>query len=191
MLTLGSTTYRYSTTAYDVNVLGETWRADNKLLSFDMPATSTAVDKSSLNIKLVDPDDLFRGAALDASTNGEFRLYVGFYNTLSVPVVGSNGVTYQVGSPILSSDDIALVYDGRVDAPTYIFGDTEEAGRVFSLKCSSPMAALAATNSFWTTKHSQAQRYTGVDTCFDKVALGGKAADVRWGKTPPSTGYNY
>jgi hypothetical protein len=202
-ITFGQTEYHITTLPYSVTVINDyiktfvnynvTFTNSGGLMAVDQPKTSTSIDKSTFKLKFADNDFIFRQYCDSASSNGKVRFRAGFLNTMTdsngnpISVTSSNGTTYLPLSPILDPADFVLLYQGAIDKPTYMLSD--ESGIIFELECSSPMAALDATNSFYTTTMSLAQRLppSVVDTCFEDITLGGRTQELRWGRNTPNS----
>lgn len=202
-LTFGTTEFHFTTLPYSITVVNDIIRplyqanviysAESNLLNIDTPKSSSSVDKSTFKIKFADNDFIFREYCNSATSNGKLKFRAGFINTMvdlsgnPISVTSSRGTVYQPTMPILDPLDFILIYQGIVDKPTYFLSDDE--GIIFELECSSPMAALDATNSFYTTTQALAQRLppTVTDTCFEDITLGGKTQELRWGRNTPKT----
>ena len=179
---MGDASFHFTTLPVNVTVAGVKYSHDHSLVSFDTPKSTTAVDKATFKLTFADTDFVFRGVAGEAAAGGSVRIRVGFYNTTDSVVVSSGLLSFDPDQPILDEGDFLIMHDGMIDKPAYTF--SESSGVAFELTCASPMAALDLVNSFYTTRFSLQQRVKGTtDTCFDKISLGGTAAQIKWGKT--------
>ena len=179
---MGEASFHFTTLPTDATIGGVEYSADNPLVSFDTPKSTTAVDKATFKLTFSDTGFIFRNVASDAAAGGHVKIRVGFYNTTDNTIISSSLLEFEPGQPILDEADMLIMHEGAIDKPAYTF--SESAGVNFELTCASPMAALDLVNSFYTTRFSLQQRVKGTnDTCFDKVSLGGTAAQIKWGKT--------
>lgn len=179
---MGEASFHFTTLPTDATIGGIAYTADNSLVSFDTPKSTTAVDKATFKLTFADTAFAFRDVASVAAAGGSIRIRVGFYNINDNDIISTNLLTFEPGQPILDAADFVIMHEGAIDKPAYTF--SESSGVVFELTCASPMAALDLVNSFYTTRFSLQQRVKGTtDTCFDKVSLGGTAAQIKWGKT--------
>jgi hypothetical protein len=174
----------FTTLPYDVRVGSQDYSTDNTLSFIDKPALATNTDKELYKITFADPELLYASNA-HALVNAEVRVRGGLFNMGSTDIVASDGVAYSSKRPILSPDDMLIIYAGVVDKTGY---HVSEDGVTFEIECASPMSSLDAVNSLYTTRNSQQQRVPAAmwalapDTAFDNVSLGGKSQEFLWGK---------
>ena len=179
---MGNASFHFTTLPTNVTIGSVEYTSDNPLVGFDTPKSTTAVDKATFKLTFADTAFMFRDIADEAAAGGSVRVRIGFYNIADNTVLSTNLLSFEPGQPILDEADFLIMHEGSIDKPSYTF--SESSGVVFELTCASPMAALDFVNSFYTTRFSLQQRIKGTtDTCFDKISLGGTAAQIKWGKT--------
>lgn len=176
--------FHLTTIPVDITFNGISYSADHSLSSLDTPKSSTSVDKATFKLTFADTDFIFKPLAENAAACGMMKVMTGFYNTTGAPLTSSSGIVFGPDAPILDTKDMFCIYQGEIDQPRYTMSDND--GVLFELSCASPMAALDAVNSFYTSAHSLSQRkpLNVVDTCFDKVSISGKTVEILWGKAP-------
>lgn len=174
--------FHLTTIPVDITFGGIEYTSDHSLYSLDTPKSSTSVDKASFKLTFVDTDFMFKLLAENAASGGMVKVLTGFYNTTGAVIRSTSGMNFNPDAPILDIKDMFCIYQGEIDQPKYTM--SEDQGVLFELNCASPMAALDAVNSFYTSQHSLAQRKPAsvVDTCFDKVSISGKTVEILWGK---------
>lgn len=182
---VGNTPLRYTTLPYDITLAGVDYSSDHSLASVDPPKLSNNTDREAFKLRFVDPNMEYAGICNDM-INARLSIRSGFYNTTGVAIQASNGQLIEPNMPIINSQDVLLIYKGFIDSVKYNL--SEENGAILEIECASPMAALDALNSFYTTTNSLRQRVPAAqwaaapDTAFDNVSLGGKSQEILWGK---------
>lgn len=174
-----NTTLRYTTLPYSVNIGGNTFDADNNLVSVDPPKVAVSTDKASYRVVFTDPE--YSYAALgDSLLNSKVVIEAGFINTSGASVILNSG-TYHVDEPILDTAALFKMYSGKVEKTSYVVSDDD--GILFVIDCGSPMINMDTVNAFYTTKDAILQRSgTSVDTAFDYVSVSGIRRAIQWGK---------
>jgi len=160
----------YKTTDYfkDLNVGGNTYLADGKLIATDPPQMSTTVDREIYKIALADPQFLF-GPELDNTLVGKKAIIrMGFVNPTTK-------------QPYVEIENTLLVYEGIIEAPAFEVVTENIGESKLLISCSSPLGNLDAIKVLTTTK--DALKYIDAsDTSFDQVYEGSGAQIIKWGK---------
>ena len=180
---VGDAALHFTTLPYDVVLNGVSYRADVGITKVEAPPMSSAVDKATFKMQFADPTFVFRPYAGVATSNGACTIRIVFINTSGRSITSTSGTVYGAGSPIMDIADTVCIYKGRLDTVSYDI--SQESGVIFEAECTSPMAALDATNALYTTKASLRQRIKDGynDTSFDKLRLSGTTVSLKWGKT--------
>lgn len=181
--------YTHTTTPFDVTVGGQLYYADapvtgnyfGPLISLEPPKFADNVDKESFKISIADPMLAFSGLA-DNLNGAKFSYRSGFYNTTGAAVIDSDGVQVEPFGPILSVKDTFVGYQGYLDSFKYQLSSEE--GGLLLIEAASPMAALDATNSFYTTAQSIKMRIPAsvTDSCFDNIMFDSTEVKIGWGR---------
>jgi hypothetical protein len=153
---------------YDVEFEGNTYVSDNRLKALEPPSISSTVDREQYKIEL-------NSNAVDNEA----------YHTNNI--VGKKITVYLVfidpstNRPLLSTEDVLIVYRGRVDgfSPKYT---TDEFGEsTVILTCASPMANLDVKGSMYLSDNEVRSRNPN-DTCAERIYEGSRGLSLKWGK---------
>ena len=182
-LKVGDASLHFTTLPYDVYIGGIHYVADVGIVKVDAPPSTSAVDKATFKMQFADPTFIFRPYAGSATSNGACTIRNFFLNTTGHSITSSSGLVFSNGSPIMDALDSVCIYKGRLDTVSYDM--TVESGIIFEVECASPMAALDASNTLYTTRASLRQRIKDGydDTSFNNLKLSGTTVSLKWGKT--------
>lgn len=158
-----SNTYRFSSLPHDVVYDGNLYVADGGVFEYEPPQNSTVVDREAYKIAISD---------VSATMKAEIEA-----NVVGKPVTVYGGVLDSNGDPLLSTDDVFLVYKGKVDAPS-ISNDFDKVLAVF--EGTSPMSDLDFVRTLITSKDGMDQ-FSATDTSFDEI-FDDQEIELKWGK---------
>jgi hypothetical protein len=150
------------------------FQADNGLVGIDSPRLSSVVDRESYKITYSDSNFEFRDLFESGIIGTEVSVYIGFYNTTTANVNGTD-----IGKPFTDMSDLILAYQGFIDSHGHT---TDVDGEVLAvLECSSPLASLDLVKPFYTSRDAMRQ-VNANDASFDEVYQGSKEINLLWGK---------
>lgn len=174
-------TFKFTSAPYDIDIptLG-IFSANSGLYSAEPPRLTSAVDRESYKINIVDPTLEFRSVLEDTLTGSPVTVYGGFFNTSSGTLSG-----IPAGSPFLTmyselEGDLFVAYKGVIDTHSLVT-NVDNGTVIITLECSSPVACLSLVRSFYTSKESLRERDLN-DTAFDQSYAGSKQVQYVWGK---------
>lgn len=154
-----------------------TFTADSGLLIVEAPRLSKTVDRESYKISYIDPTFSKREMFENGLTGAEVVVAMVFLNTSDVTLNGK-----EPGEYLTALEDLVVVYGGTVDTQGYSIEPSE--GKIIAvIECSSPMAALAMSNPYYTSKNHLQQKFPN-DSAFNQVYEGSKGITLLWGKIP-------
>jgi hypothetical protein len=152
-----------------------TFKSSYSLQAVDAPRLSTSVDRETFRINYIDPD-LSKRALFEAGLTGaSVKVYACFNNVFSYTFGGVSS-----GQPLWDPNDLVLAYSGRVDSKGYAI-DPDSGTIIATIEGSSPLAALAMSKGFYTSKE-HLKNYSTVDTAFDQVSVSSSKVVYKWGK---------
>lgn len=164
-LDLGAESVRVTTLPYQGTIKGEVYSTSPPLLSVAPPRYSGVLDRAPYQLEFSDPEGELEATLSAQGYGAEVTVYLGFYDPeTSLP----------------ERDDLLMVYQGNFDTMTKSVSDR---GHVLTVQATSPLGALDATNSVYTSK-SWVNSINPADTSMDAVAAT-SASELRlyWGKT--------
>jgi hypothetical protein len=166
---------RETTAPQTLLVNGNAYEPSQSLYALDAARLSSAVDRETYKIIYMDPNFEKRAMFEAGITNTRVVVSMCFVNTLEHTLAG-----YPPGVYMTNSEDIVIAYAGRVDTHGYTI-DPEE-GEIFAvIEGASPMASLAMTRSFMTSRDHM-RKVRADDTAFDQTFVGAKRVGFVWGK---------
>jgi hypothetical protein len=168
------TTLKHSTLPYTVTIpsLG-TYNANSNLKSVEAPRLTNIVDRVSYKVVYADPDFEFKEYFELGAAGSSVTIRLGFFNPLDVEIGGAGP-----GSPILTPENILVVYKGVIDSHGYVVDDGES---IATFECSSPMADLNQKTFYVTTDAEQRKRNPS-DVSLENMHLSSEAQTLNWGK---------
>jgi hypothetical protein len=161
---------RLSTFNKDVTLTnGKTYTGNSPIIELQPPRISSEVDREQYTITFADP-------------NYEFGI-LSENNLVGMAVeAGIILLDYETKLPNLNSQEVLLVYKGRIDSSSFSI-DTSEFGAVlYKLACASPVANLDAVKPFYTSKSFMKDKIKSDDTSFDQVSQGTGTLRFKWGR---------
>lgn len=158
-----STTYYLSSLPYDVTYDGDNYTANSGILEYDSPKFSSVVDRESYRIVVTDFQDLMKAEIENNIVGKGIEVRVGFFD--------SND------EPVLTTNDVLLVYKGFVDSPS-ISNNWND--KTVVLEGTSPMSDLDIIVPFISSRDGMDQKSSS-DTSFDKI-YGDNLVKLKWGK---------
>lgn len=158
-------TQTYYITDFHSNItfLGNTYLADGGIFEYDSPKASSVVDRESYKVVLSDISDSLLAEFRNGVVGKPITVYAGFLNVN--------------GEPIVTSNDVLLVYKGFVDSPAI---ENNFESKMAIIEGTSPMADLDAVNVFMTSRDGMDQR-SATDTSFDDMNQDNEIKQ-KWGK---------
>jgi len=159
-----STTYRLSSLPYDVTFDGNNYTANGAILEVDSPKFSSVVDRESYRVVVVEDDnDTFKGEIDQNVVGKDMTVRVGFFD--------SNG------DPVLTTNDVLLVYKGYVDSPAI---SNNFDNKLVTFEGTSPMSDLDMVIPFIGSKNGIKQKDED-DESFSNI-YGESVIKLKWGK---------
>lgn len=168
------TTLRHSTLPYTVTVppLG-TYIANSNLKSVEAPRLTSIVDRVSYKVVYADPEFEFKEYFELGATGSSVTIRLGFFNPLDVEIGGA-----APGAPILTPENILVVYKGVIDSHGYVVDDGES---IATFECSSPMADLNQ-KTFYVTTDAEQRKRNPADVALENMHLSSTSQTLNWGK---------
>lgn len=165
---------KHSTLPYSVAIAGlGTYIANTNLKNVEAPRLTNIVDRVAYKVIYADPEFELKEYFELGATGSPVTIRLGFYNTLDVTIGGA-----APGTPILTPENILVVYKGIIDSHGYVVEDEES---IATFECSSPMADLNQKTFYVTTDAEQRKRNIN-DSSLKNVHVSGEAQTINWGK---------
>jgi hypothetical protein len=159
-----STTYRLSSLPYDVTFGGNTYSANGAVLEVDSPKFSSVVDRESYRVVVIEDDNnTFKGEIEQNVVGKDMIVRVGFFDTN--------------GDPVLTTDDVLLIYKGYVDSPAI---SNNFDSKLVTFEGTSPMSDLDMVIPFIGSKNGIKQKDNS-DESFSNI-YGESVIKLKWGK---------
>lgn len=146
----------------------EIYPSQGRLLSFDAPKLSTTVDREQYKLSFADSAMYFGEYADDGLVGLPIEVRLGFVN------VSTN-------LPLTQINNTLLVYKGQIDSASYAINTSEVGESIFNISCTSPMADLDLTKTFYTSKEFL-KKIDPEDNSFDQIYEGSGQLEVKWGR---------
>jgi hypothetical protein len=161
------THHRLSSLPYNVEYptgSGNNYTANSAVLEVDSPKFSSVVDRESYRVVVVeDDDDTFKGE-IDLNVVGkDMSVRVGFFDSS--------------GDPVLTTNDVLLVYTGYVDSPAI---SNNFDSKLVTFEGTSPMSDLDMVIPFIGSKNGIKQKDNS-DESFSNI-YGESVIKLKWGK---------
>jgi hypothetical protein len=159
-----STTHRLSSLPYDVTFDGDTYTANGAVLEVDSPKFSSVVDRESYRVVVVeDSNDTFKSEIESNVVGKDMTVRVGFFDSS--------------GDPVLTTNDVLLVYKGYVDSPAI---SNNFDNKLVTFEGTSPMSDLDMVIPFIGSKNGIKQK-DDADESFSNI-YGESVIKLKWGK---------
>jgi uncharacterized protein YdbL (DUF1318 family) len=173
MVKIGTVIYNV-TANRDMTFNGDLYSGSNKLMSVSAPRLSSVVDRETYKLTFADPAFEWRPLFEEGFVGETMSVYLGFYNNTAGTLGG-----VAPGQPMLSPTDVITAYEGTVDTTAYAIDMNENV--IASIEGSSPMGALGAVKTFYTSKENLFE-INPADTAFNQIFEGSSAITLMWGK---------
>ena len=129
---------------------------------------TSVVDKQRFKLTFSDLELAFAQAAETNLVGQPVEVWMGFEDL-------------ELGRPLLGANELILIYKGTVDAPAHQIGTGDGSTTTMVLECSSPMAALDRTSTYYTSQDFADANFPG-DTSYERLFTGSGNIVLRWGK---------